>query len=46
MIFYNDACISVVAFHLTRGMAINASYGGDFKVRYHTFFFYFLKMHL
>ncbi|PWA75565.1 transducin/WD40 repeat-like superfamily protein [Artemisia annua] len=31
MIFYNDVGVSAVAFHLTHGMAVNASYGGDFK---------------
>lgn len=33
MMFYRDAGVSVVAFHPTRGMAVSASYGGDFKVK-------------
>ncbi|PWA42860.1 hypothetical protein CTI12_AA541330 [Artemisia annua] len=40
---HSDAGVSAVAFHPTRGMAVSASYGGDFKVSYHIFFLLFFE---
>lgn len=43
---YRDAGVSAVAFHPTCGMAVSASYGGDFKVKkVFLLFVQILKMH-
>ena len=36
---YRDAVVSAIIFHPSRVMAVSASYGGDFKVKFFNLFY-------